>query len=55
VNKEEELVREDETRNVRCDGLRVVGVEKTYFKKSCGKSPKDVHAVQGIYLDVPKN
>ena len=33
-----------------------MGVEKVYRKMPFGlKSEKDVHAVRGIYLDVPKN
>lgn len=34
----------------------MLALEKTYFKKACGgKSKDDVHAVRGIFLDVPRN
>jgi ABC-type multidrug transport system ATPase subunit len=34
--------------------LRIIGLKKTYFKKSFGrKSAGDVHAVRGVYLEVP--
>ena len=47
---------EDEERGVFADGLRVVGIEKIYRRLPFGlKSKRDVHAVKGIYLDVPKN
>lgn len=43
-----------EKEGVECDGLRVVGIKKTYYAKAFGiKSDKDVHAVRGIYLEVP--
>jgi hypothetical protein len=45
VKREEEIVKEDEERGVKCNGLRVIGIEKIYKKKACGKSAKDVHAV----------
>ena len=47
---------EDEERDIKCTGLRIVGIQKTYRKLPFGlKSPQDVYAVRGIYLDVPKN
>jgi|TARA_B110000285_G_C15025819_1_gene564098 ABC-type multidrug transport system ATPase subunit len=47
---------EDESKGIESTGLRVVGLEKVYNKYPFGiKSVKDVHAIQGIYLDVPKN
>lgn len=47
---------EDENKGIFSDGLRIVGVEKIYRKLPFGmKSEKDVHAVRGIYLEVPKN
>lgn len=40
--------------NLVSDGLRVIGFRKTYFKKAFGrKSKDDVHAVRGVYLEVP--
>lgn len=53
---EELRVREDEKKGVVTKGLRVLALEKTYYKKSCGgKSKDDVHAVRGIFLEVPRN
>ena len=47
-------VKNGEKEGVECDGLRVIGLKKTYFKKSFGrKSAGDVHAVRGIYLEIP--
>ena len=54
VKKEKRKVKEAEREGVICEGLRVIGLKKTYFKKSFGrKSAKDVQAVRGIYLEVP--
>lgn len=56
VNKEKAQILEDEKNGVESSGLRVVGLEKIYNKYPFGiKSKKDVHAIQGIFLDVPKN
>ena len=56
VNKEKTHILEDEKNGRESSGLRVVGLEKIYNKYPFGiKSTKDVHAIQGIYLDVPKN
>ena len=47
---------EGEARGVFADGLRVVGIAKTYRRLPFGlKSKSDVHAVKGVYLDVPQN
>ena len=54
VKKEKKKVKTGEKESVECDGLRVIGLKKTYYKKSFGrKSAGDVHAVRGIYLEVP--
>lgn len=54
VRKEKKKVKECERNKIPSDGLRIVGLRKTYYKKSCGrKSKKDVHAVRGVYLEVP--
>jgi ABC-type multidrug transport system ATPase subunit len=54
VKKEKMKVKNGEMEGVECDGLRVIGLRKTYFKKSFGrKSAGDVHAVRGIYLEIP--
>jgi ABC-type multidrug transport system ATPase subunit len=54
VKKEKKKVKTGEKEAIECDGLRVIGLKKTYFKKSFGrKSAGDVHAVRGIYLEVP--
>ena len=40
---------------MKCDGLRIVGLKKTFHMGICGrKSAKDVKAVKGVYLEVPK-
>lgn len=47
---------QDEALNVVPSGLRIVGVQKVYRKLPFGfTSTKDVHAVRGIYLEVPRN
>lgn len=54
VRKEKKKVMESIKNGISCDGLRVIGLRKTYTKKSFGrKSNKDIKAVRGIYLDVP--
>lgn len=47
-------MKDAEYNNITCDGLRVIGLRKTYFMKSFGrKSANDVHAVRGVHLEVP--
>lgn len=54
VRKEKKKVKHCEKHNIACDGIRILNLKKTYFKKPFGwKSKNDVHAVQGIYLEVP--
>ena len=54
VKKEKKKVKDAEKNGLVCEGLRIIGLKKTYFQKSFGrKSDKDVHAVRGIYLEVP--
>lgn len=54
VKKEKRKVKEAEKEKVFCDGLRVLGLKKTYFKKAFNrKSKQDVHAVRGVFLEVP--
>lgn len=56
VKVETEKVLEDEEKDVACLGLRVVGIEKTYYKLPFGlKSKKDVHAVKGVYMNIDRN
>lgn len=56
VEDEEERVKEDERAGLVSGGLRIVGIQKIYRKWPFGiKSIKDVHAVQGIHLEVPKS
>ena len=39
---------------IQCDGLRIIGIKKTFKMGICGrKSSKDVKAVRGIYLEIP--
>ena len=52
VRAEKKRVIAAEKNGDTCNGLRVVGLKKTYFKKPCGrKSKNDVHAVKGIWLE----
>lgn len=45
---------EKEKKNTTCKGLRVIGLEKSFYSLPCGiKSRKDVHAVRRIYFEVP--
>lgn len=38
------------------EGLRIINMKKIYHKLPCGcKSKKDVHAVNGVYLEVSSN
>jgi ABC-type polysaccharide/polyol phosphate transport system ATPase subunit len=54
VKTEKKKVKDAEKNGIACEGLRIIGLKKTYFQKSFGrKSDKDVHAVRGIYLEVP--
>lgn len=43
-----------EKKDIMCEGLRINNLKKTYNHLPCNrKSDKDVHAVKGIYLEVP--
>jgi ABC-type glutathione transport system ATPase component len=54
VKKEKQKVKSLEKDGELCDGLRIIGLKKTYFKKAFNrKSKDDVHAVRGVYLEVP--
>ena len=54
VRQEKKKVSELEKSGVPCDGLRIIGIKKTYRHLPFGwKSKKDVRAVRGIYLEVP--
>jgi ABC-type multidrug transport system ATPase subunit len=54
VKKEKQLVEQNEKRKIQNKGLRVVGIEKIYRKLPFGwKSKNDVHAVKGVWLEVP--
>ena len=54
IKKEKKKVKKAEKDGIAADGLRVIGIKKTYYAKAFGiKSDKDVHAVRGIYLEVP--
>jgi len=56
ADKEKKKVIKFEEEGVFADGLRVVNVHKTYMRSSFGiKSKNDVHAVRGVYLEVPKD
>ena len=56
VKTEEMRIREDEDLGVVNKGLRVLNIQKTYRANACGgSSKKDVHAVRGIFLEVPRN
>ena len=45
-------MKELEDSDAPCDGLRIIGLRKTYRRGTC-KSKRDVHAVRGVYLEVP--
>lgn len=52
VRAEKKRVMVAEQNGEPCQGLRVVGLKKTYFKKPCGmKSKNDVHAVKGVWFE----
>jgi ABC-type multidrug transport system fused ATPase/permease subunit len=54
VKKEKQKVKSLEKDGELCEGLRIIGLKKTYFKKAFNrKSKDDVHAVRGVYLEVP--
>jgi ABC-type Na+ transport system ATPase subunit NatA len=54
VQKEKRKVLDAEREGMVPDGLRVIGMRKTYYKKAFGrKSKDDIHAVRGVYLEVP--
>jgi ATP-binding cassette subfamily A (ABC1) protein 5 len=54
VEQERKKVMQSEKKGLVCDGLRVVDIRKTYYAKLCGrKSKKDVHAVNGVSLEIP--
>ena len=56
VVQEEMRIREDEQEGIVNKGLRVLNIQKTYRANACGgTSKKDVHAVRGIFLEVPRN
>ena len=49
-------VLQDEKLGIQNTGLRIVGVQKVYRKLPFGIiSARDVYAVRGIYLEVPRN
>jgi len=53
---EKKLVQEAEKQGKPYAGLRISGIKKTYTYLPFGiKSTRDVHAVNGVYLQVPKN
>lgn len=54
VKKEQKKVKDLESESAPCEGLRIIGLRKTYFKKAFDRPSKDdVHAVRGVYLEVP--
>jgi len=56
VENEMQRVIENEQNETYADGLRIIDIGKIYRKLPFGmESPKDVHAVKGIYLEVEKN
>ena len=56
VDQEKEKVIENEQRNIVSSGLRINGVQKVYRKLPFGiSSARDVYAVRGIWLEVPRN
>jgi ATP-binding cassette subfamily A (ABC1) protein 5 len=56
AEKEKQKVLQFEEQGVFADGLRVNDIHKVYTRSMFGKkSENDVHAVKGIFLEVPKN
>jgi len=56
VQEETQKVKHLEQKDAFAEGLRVVGLKKTYHKYPFGiKSKKDVLAVNGVYLEVSDN
>jgi len=54
-NEMNKVIQQEED-EVPADGLRIYDIRKTYFKSPFGRpGPKDVHAVNGIFLDVAQN
>lgn len=53
VKIEKKKVMNSEKNKITCDGLRILGLSKTYYNKAFNrKSKKDVKAVRGVYLEV---
>ena len=54
MKKERKKVYDYELNKVACDGLRILNIKKTYNKLPFGWTSKnDVHAVKGVFLEVP--
>jgi len=52
VKEEKRKVKELDRAGTPCDGIRIVGLGKTYQRGRC-KSKKDIHAVRKVYLEIP--
>ena len=56
VQTEKERVLYDEDNDIVAQGIRIVGIEKIYFKLPFGlKSEKDVHAVKDVFMNIDRN
>lgn len=52
VADEKTQIKDDEKRNIQWDGLRILGLSKTYNKYPFGlKSSSDLRALKGVYLE----
>jgi ABC-type multidrug transport system ATPase subunit len=52
---EENRVRLLESEGVAVEGMRIIGLDKVYRHRLCGKSARDIHAVKQLYLNVHQN
>jgi len=52
VGDEKYQILEDERTNVQCEGLRIIGLTKTFHKYPFGwRSSSDLRALKGVYLE----
>jgi len=56
VDAEMKRVLQDEEKDIFSEGIRIVGIQKVYFRLPFGiKSSRDVHAVKGVFMNIDKN
>ena len=54
ASQEKEKVLNFEEEGISAEGIRVIGLEKTYKKYPCCSSKYDVHALKPLYLEIEK-